>query len=271
MNGRVTVVGARGFVGSAVVAHARALGAETIECRHDDVPRDVDLGLVAYCSGVAYGADKHPLDAYRLHVAAVAELAATRRYERIVYLSSTRVYDRSDGTNETGVSSVRSDAAGDTYALSKLAGEGVVLQAGERNRVVRASNIYGASLRSRLFLSDILRQAAATGRIELRSSLESSKDYVSVDDVAAMLLAVGAGSRERIYNVAAGENVAHGALLEAILPVLPAQVRVAPGSPTVTVPRIDIARVSQEFAFEPRRVLDDLPRVAREFEAAFRA
>ena len=267
MTGRVTVVGARGFVGSAVVARARESGFDVLECRHDDVPGNADLGTVVYCAGVAWDADRRPVDAYRTHVAAVAAILENGRYDRLVYISSTRVYDRSDGTAEETPLRVRSDLPGDTYALSKLAGEGAVLSARSENRVLRCSNIYGPSLRSGLFLSDVLRQAATTGRIALRSSLDSSKDYVSVDDVARLSLQVAHGSDHAIYNVAAGTNTTHRSLLEVILQLAPVDVDIAAGSPTVVVPPIDIRRIQREFGFEARPVIDDLPSVVKAFLA----
>ncbi len=265
MSRRVTVVGARGFIGGRVAARARRLGYEVLECSHDAVPLGRDLGSIVYASGIAWDAQLRPLESYELHASAVVRLLARARYERLVYLSSTRVYDRAGATVEETAPALRPDVADDTYALSKLAGEGAVLAAKAENRVIRCSNVYGESFRSGLFLSDVLRQAATTGRIAIRTSLDSSKDYVSVDDVADLALRVASESRERVYNVAAGKNTTHRALLEVILQAVPARVVVAPGAPTVTVPEIDAGRVRSEFGFLARDVLADLPGVARAF------
>jgi nucleoside-diphosphate-sugar epimerase len=267
MTSRMTVVGARGFIGAAVAARARAGGWDVVECRHDDVPGG-NLGTIVYCSGVAWDAGNDPLRAYAVHVTAIAGILARSPHERAIYLSSTRVYDRAASTSEAAVTGVRSDAGGDVYALSKLAGEGAVLGAGASNRVVRLSNVYGASFRSGLFLSDILRQLAETGRIALRTSRESSKDYVSVDDVAECILRIAAGSEHAVYNVAAGRNTSHGALLDAILRAVPAEIAIASDAPTVTVPAIDVERVRRVFAFEPRNVLDDVPALVAAFVEA---
>jgi len=251
---RATVVGARGFVGSAVVRRARALGFDVTEYRHDEVPTGENLGTLFYCSGVAWDADRAPLEAYDLHAAAVLRIARAARYDRIVYVSSTRVYDRSGGTLESEATGVLADCAGDVYALSKLAGEGIVLAASPENVVVRCSNVYGASFRSGLFLSDVLRQAATCGRIALRSSRSSSKDYVSVEDVATCMLRIGAGCRHRIYNVGAGRNTTHGALLDAIVAAEPVEVSIPVGAPTVV---------------EPADVVSEIPALVRAFYDAF--
>ena len=264
MSVRIAVVGARGFIGSAIARRARADGHEVMECRHDALPEG-NLGIVLYCSGVAWGADRDPIAAYRRHVADLLPLLEPARSERLVYLSSTRVYDHASKTSEATPPALRSDDPADTYALSKLAGEGLVLSAGPQHRVVRCSNVYGESFRSELFLSDILRQAATTGRIAIRTALDSSKDYVSVDDVAEAVLAIAAGSEHRIYNVAAGRNTTHGALLAAIARAVPFELSVAPDAPTVVAPLIDAGRLQSEFPFEPRDVLEDVGGLARAF------
>jgi nucleoside-diphosphate-sugar epimerase len=263
---RITVIGARGFIGSAIAAHAERAGHDVVACSHDAVP-ETELGTIVYCSGVAWGADAAPLEAYELHAAVPLRLLQTRDYDRAVYVSSTRVYDRSPATTEDTPAAILTAVAGDVYAASKLAGEGIVLAAKPQNRVVRASNVYGASLRSQLFLSDIVRQAVRTGCIDLRSSLDSSKDYISVDDLAALVLRIAAGSRERVYNIAAGCNTTHAALIEAIVGSSRVQVRVPDDAPTVNVPEIDVSRVMEEFSFVPRDVVDDIPDLIRAFRA----
>ncbi len=267
MTRRLTVVGARGFIGTHVARRAAAAGWNVVACSHDEIP-DEPLGTVAYCSGVASGAERRPAEAYRLHAQVPLFIVERRIWERVIFVSSTRVYGRAHSTSEEEPVPVRTDEIGDTYAASKLAGEAIVLSASPENRVVRCSNVYGPSLRSELFLSDVLRQAASTGRIAVRTAPSSSKDYVSVDDVAARVLDVASGSRHRIYNLAAGRNTTNEALLDAIARAIRVEVTIAPGSPSIVVPHIDVARVQAEFPFEPRDVLGDVPELVRAFQNA---
>ena len=261
----LSVIGARGFVGSAILGRALKEGFDARGYRHDAVPFELELGTIVYCSGLASGADRAPADAYEQHVASVIDLLKNASYERFVYVSSTRVYDRSRGTRETDDVAFLPFRAGDTYALSKAAGEGLVLNAKPENRVVRLSNVYGPSLRSELFLSDILRQAATSGKIALRSSLESSKDYVSVLDVADLILQIAASSKEQIYNIAAGQNTTHRELVEEIQRWSGAALEIQEDAPAVIVPPIDVSRLQTEFPFEPRRVVDDIKALVHAF------
>jgi hypothetical protein len=67
--------------------------------------------------------------------------------------------------------------------------------------------------------------------------------------------------------VAAGRNTTHGALLDRLRGVEPFELEIAPQSPDVVVREIDVRRLADEFAFEARDVLDDLPRLVEAFRA----
>jgi nucleoside-diphosphate-sugar epimerase len=259
---RVTVVGARGFIGSHLAAHARGRGADVIERRHADflnaTPRD-PLGTVFYCSGITVGADAEPLRAFEVHVEALRRLINSRSYDKLIYLSSTRVYDYAEATAESTHLPSTPNAATDTYVASKLAGEAVTLAARVENRVVRLSNVFGAGMNPRVFLSDILAQAKNTGIIRLHSALSSAKDYVSVSAACRLTWEIGTSSRERIYNVASGTNTSHQEILTALAALLPLEVFVDDDAPLKPATPIAVQRIAGEFGASPSDLLAELP------------
>ncbi|MBV8424463.1 MAG: SDR family oxidoreductase [Candidatus Eremiobacteraeota bacterium] len=264
-----TVVGARGFIGSAFLRALQQRGIQAVGMSHDEaLLAQIDLGDVIYASGIAWDAQKRPDDAQRLHAAVPAALLA-KRLRSFTYISSTRVYGFSTSTQEDNV---RQFDASDVYAATKTAGENAVLNDPRpRMRVLRLSNVYGPSFRSGLMLSDFLRQAATTGRIVVRSSRDSEKDHVSIDDVVDVGLRIAFTGRERLYNIAAGRNTKQGLLLDAIAAASKCTIEIMPDAPAVVFAPIDVARVRKEFGFETRDVLDDLPRLWREFKDHFAA
>lgn len=265
---RVTIVGSRGFIGNACATVAESLGLDVLAVSHDRVPVDRDLGAVLYCSGVAWGSEKRPVDTFEAHVGSVVHILRDATYDRFLYVSSTRVYDRSSSTSESSDLGVRMLPSPDIYTTSKIAGEAAVLSARSENRVVRLSNVFGESLRSELFLSDILRQAVSTGAIVLRSSLDSAKDYVGVADVAKTILRIADASGEQIYNVAAGYNTTHRALISAIRSEMDIDVRVPENAPVQIAAPIDVSSITREFAFEPHDVRAAIPSLLAAFRAA---
>ena len=263
-----TVVGARGFIGSAFVRVLRARGEAVTSLTHREAATtNAELGHVIYASGVAWDAGKRVADAVAMHVEIPLALLG-KRLQSLAYISSTRVYGDAPQTDEEAVLRVRAD---DVYGATKAAGEAAILadpRAGMR--IVRLSNVYGPSFGSGLMLSDFLRQAATTGQIVVRSSGDSSKDHVSIEDVVDMTLRIATGGAQRVYNIAAGKNTRQGDLLDALALASGCNVDVAPGSPTVTFEPIDIRRISTEFGFTARDVLRDVPALWEAFRAHFR-
>ncbi len=264
-----TVVGARGFIGSAFVRVLKERGSEVLEMTHDQaLSTSADLGHVIYASGVAWDAGKRLDDAVRMHVDVPLALLR-KRFQSFTYVSSTRVYGDSAVTHETTPAHV---AQGDVYAATKAAGEVVVLfDARPELRVVRLSNVYGPSFRSGLMSSDFLRQAAMTGAIEVRSSGHSEKDHVSVEDVVDVTLRIAVSGKERVYNIAAGRNTRQGELLERIAAVSGCSIEVKSGSRAVRFAPIDIRRVRSEFNFRARDIVEDIPVLWPAFEEHFAA
>lgn len=261
---RLTIVGARSFIGLAIATRAKQRDLDVAVVPHDRVP-DSELGTVVYCSGIAWGAEHQPSDAYRLHAIEPFALLARGRYDRFLYLSSTRVYDRSDATDEGAELCVDPSDPLQVYPASKIAGESALLGGSERSVVLRLSNVFGANVHSKVFLSDVVRQAVTTARIEIRTALDSSKDYIGVDDVADLVLRIAAKSVHRIYNLAAGRNTTHRQIIDAISALMPVDVHVAPDAPLLVAKAIDVGRIREEFAFTPRDVVSAIPDIVNAF------
>jgi nucleoside-diphosphate-sugar epimerase len=89
--------------------------------------------------------------------------------------------------------------------------------------------------------------------------LDSSRDYVSVRDVADYLIDIATAGRHRVYNVASGRNVSNRELAARLEELTGATVTVAPGAPNVSYPPMDVTRVREEFGFRASDLLDELP------------
>ncbi len=202
-------------------------------------------------------------------MSAVERLLRTTRSRRFLYISSTRVYDGTSSTGEAQGLVLDAPDRVDVYRASKIAGEALVLSGHEDACVLRLSNVYGTSFDSGLFLSDILRQAATSGRVQVRTSETSAKDYVSVDDVAEAALALCALDRtERIYNVARGGNTRHGEIFS-VLRACGITVEVPADAPASVAAPIAVERLAQDIAWQPRDVLADLSDLLRSFQLRF--
>jgi len=257
----ITVLGSSGFIGSHLVRYLRENGIEhQAPARHERLAGR-DLGHIIYCIGLTGDFRERPLDAVEAHVSKLLETIRGTTFDSILYLSSIRLYRGSTGVaRETDELRFNPADFEDIYTLSKATGEAVVLALGPRGRVARISNVYGADQRES-FLGTIIQEAIREGTITLRSSLESERDYISVDALVPILVRIATAGRHQLYNVACGENVTNREVTAAISKLTGCSVSVVPGAPTTGFACMDCSRIEEEFGFAAPRILDDLPRL----------
>ena len=259
-----TVLGAHGFVGQALSQWLRARGHEVHTPARQLPPAELSASLhghVVYCIGLTADFRSRPWDTVDAHVGVLRHLLAEGRFASLTYLSSTRVYLGGNAGHEDAPLTVRPEAPDQLYNLSKLMGESLCHAAHRPEkpvRVVRLSNVVGGDLTSDNFIYALLREALATGAIQLNSSLNSAKDYIALADVTRMLEHIASHGRARCYNLASGQQTRHGEIVQAIAALTGARISVTPDAPRMDFPAIDIRRLREEFGFAPQPPLDGL-------------
>jgi nucleoside-diphosphate-sugar epimerase len=263
---RFTVLGSSGFIGSHVAALAARNGHE-VECpSRDENLFGRSLGHVIYCIGLTADFRSRPHETVQAHVSKLQEILTGTQFESLVYLSSTRVYSRCPLENavcESTPTAAVSQDSGDLYNLSKLLGEAVALGHGPHVKVARLSNVVGPDLASSNFLTSVIRESLHAGHVRLQTSLDSSKDYIHVKNVADLLLRLGPKGQSPVYNVASGQPLSHREMLSELTRLTGSTFDVADNAPVVRFPRIDIQRIEAEFDFSPLSVIDCLPEIVR--------
>jgi nucleoside-diphosphate-sugar epimerase len=265
----ITILGAKGFIGSHLVQRLERDG-----IAYDAPPRDASLtdrplGDAIYCIGLSADFRSRPFDTVEAHVSKFNELLRAGNFESLTYLSSTRVYigAASDISEETSNLLVNPNTPNDIFNLSKLMAESVALQSGRNVRLVRVSNVYGADFTSENFLSSIIRDIVRTGKVTLYTTLDSEKDYISLEDVVDGLLKIAQGGTQKLYNLASGRNTSNAQFVEHLHRITGAAFEVAPNASVLRFPPISIARMQQEFGFAPANVLDDLEKLVALYRA----
>jgi nucleoside-diphosphate-sugar epimerase len=251
-----TIFGAGGFVGCHLARHLSDKGyAVRAVCRGDETWRGADLGHVFYCIGLTADFRSRPFETIDAHVSVLADVLRAARFTSFVYLSSTRVYARSESTDEASALIVAPQDADDLYNISKLMGEAACLGSALANvRVARLSNVFGADIGSSNFLTSVLKEAVETKSVRLRTSLVSEKDYIWIEDVVVALRAIAERGTDPITNVAFGVNTSHREIVHALTMATGARVEVAGDAPTVRFPRIETKRLDMLLA-NPRTPL----------------
>lgn len=215
---RVGVTGAGGFLGQALVARLRVLGAEPVELSRARgfslLDEAVELGGLDYVFHLA--AETGVLEAWAdpVHFHLVNNHGTVRMLDacRRAGIGMTYVGAYIYGVPRTlPIDESHPVDPNNPYAFSKWMGEqscewfarvyGVPITA------IRLFNVYGPGQSSRFLVSRILEQAMdpAAEQIELMD-LNPRRDYLYVDDAVDALLVSRATSQFSLYNVGNGES-----------------------------------------------------------------
>lgn len=266
--GHATIVGGRGFIGSHLAATLERSGATCWIPQHDDAALfEKDLGALFYCAGVNTASTGKPYESQRAHIGLASEILARGAFDSFLYLSSTRVYMGSTRGDERAPLMVNPINSDHLFNVTKLAGEAVCLNDDRPMvRVARVANVFGRGARAGTFLPAIISAAVRDRRVILKSTPETAKDYLSIEDCVKALVAIGLRGTERIYNVASGTNVAHAEITAVLARRTKAVIEVEPGAPTINYPVIDVRRLRSLLPDGPVRVIDALDDLIRCYE-----
>lgn len=261
-----TVLGASGFVGRRIADRLRLSGAQVWAPSRAEIAADDyraltrrPLGRVYYCIGLTADYAQDPLATFDAHCRVLAKLVREGDFDRIVYLSSTRLYDGGDGRGiEDAALRLSPAESRHLFDLTKALGEHFTLvQSGGRGLVARLSCVYDTTLDATGFLPELLRRLDRERGFDLPSNPQAQRDYVLADDAVTALIAIlDCGEPGTIFNVASGENVSNAELVERIN-AAGWNLRLTGRAEPVTAPRIDISRL-RSLGVEPRRLGDFL-------------
>jgi nucleoside-diphosphate-sugar epimerase len=247
----ITILGSSGFIGSFLAEKLRKAGHE-VSTPARDFDLTANLGNVIYCIGLTADFRYRPFDTVEAHVCLLKQVLEKGNFESLTYLSSTRVYinSKEKSVNEDSSILVNVSNPDDLYTLTKLAGESLCINSGRNAKIVRISNVVGSDISSENFISLIVREIQSTGHLTLYSSGTSAKDYISIDVLCEMLLNVTLFGKNKIYNLAAGENITNEFILAQLRKYYAFTFDFASDAREVIFPAINIDRYRAEFNFD---------------------
>lgn len=268
---KATILGGRGFIGRHLVATLESLGWDCWVPERDDPKLFLNaLGTVFYCIGLTADFRTRPFATVDAHVGRLQQILEHGNFEKIIYLSSSRVYAGCEIGEEGKPLLVDSARPDDLYNLSKLMGESLVFQSRHECGVARLSNVLGIGMDASNFIGAVLVEAKETGCVHFRTALSSAKDYIWIDDAVAGLIAIATDGGRKIYNVASGVNLTHNALAEMLI-ARGIRVSVADYAPVTCFPPISVSRLTRETAWRPAPIMPRLEALLDQFQLMNRA
>lgn len=262
---RVTVFGGYGVVGSAVVKELTMRQIDVVRQPRDSiVPPSGGFGTLIWCIGLTADFRSRPIATATAHVGLLAEALGQDAHERVVYLSSARVYGGASSTSEDAALMVRPLERSDLYNATKLAGEALVLTSQSNDGiVVRLSNVVGPSeVNQSTFVGMIARQALE-GAIRLETTPSSEKDYVWIGDAARWLADISIEGSGRLYNLGRGIQTQNWDWAEAFARATGCRISARPSAPTHSFPPLDISRIQREFPLVTQNPLDKVAEILK--------
>ncbi len=262
-----TVLGARGFIGRNCVKFLSEQG-HTVATPEPDqlLEGKASLGHVIYCIGLTADFRHRPFATVEAHVGLLEKTLKNTKFDSFTYLSSTRVYQGAEEGREDANLQVNPNDPSDLYNITKLAGESLCLTLDNPNiRVARLSNVAGYDETSENFIQAIIRDGIK-GEIKLQASPDSHKDFIMVEDVAALLAEIATKGEHRLYNLASGENTRFADIVDTLADILACKKIYDPAAPLSTFPPINVDRIRQEFDYNPQSFTLKLPQLVEQYK-----
>ncbi|WP_235491042.1 hypothetical protein [Achromobacter sp. DMS1] len=101
------------------------------------------------------------------------------------------------------------------------------------------------------FIDQLLDEGARHGVIRLRTTLDSRKDYIHVDDAVAQILALALSDEAGIFNIAQGAGASNGQVAQWIARKLGYRIEVCDAAARWDFPDIDVGASSRASACRP--------------------
>jgi len=250
---KFTIFGGDGFIGRNLSRYLEGRGHKVwVPSRTAEETHGQYLGHVIYAIGLTGDFRSRPFETVEAHVCKLADLLMCSKFDSWLYLSSTRVYSgfplNKAGEEDRGLTVFPS--LDGVYNISKLMGEALCLSLSNQNiRIVRLSNVYGYGQSKHTFLGSIINELLVVGKVVIRESPESEKDYIAITDVLPILEKTALSGKKRIYNLASGKAVTHAQLASKLVELTGCEISFEEKAPCRKFPSINISRIQHEFDF----------------------
>lgn len=249
---KITILGSTGFIGSKLQEYLENQNCEVMTPNVDEIlMSDKNYGVVYYCIGLTSDFRDKPYETVEAHVEKLKIILKNVRFEKLIYLSSTRVYQESKVTKEDAPLLINSSDPEAIYNLSKALGESLCLNTTDKSTcVVRIANVIGENQNIETFMGQIL-LSVRKGKVHFESGANSAKDYISVDDVVWILYKMAFATKYSMYNLASGKNISNLEVSKIISASSKCEISFSSHEQMVNVPDINISRIVDEFSFKP--------------------
>lgn len=202
---RATIIGGSGYIGSHLMHRLKSMGVEVIAPQHGEEVQllGTDIGELFYCAGMTANFAANPVDTVQAHINLLTSLLSHCKYNSVVYLSSTRLYDRPmsmidiDQTiSEDDFLMLNPKNPRHLYDLTKAAGENLSLCiASNKASIARLACVWDNSQNSNGFMPSLIRKlrglsarSPQTESLNINSFSHVNRHYIHINDLIYALI-----------------------------------------------------------------------------------
>lgn len=249
--GRVTVTGARGWIGGGVVRRLEAWGLVPLCVAHDSGPgaaadAAARADVVVHAGGL-YSNARADFVTGNVEQAVALARGLSKGHGSVIFLSSVKVYGWSRAQQVADEDTPA--PAPDNFSAAKRLAEELFAHAAVRSVLLRISNVYGRGIPAKYAVGTMLESARREGRVVLDCDGSSTRDFVHFDDVVSVIeravlacleasapRSVRLGPGRHVFNVASGQPATLADVAGVFHEQLGAEVQLRGGTP-VSSPR----------------------------------
>ncbi len=266
-----TIFGSTGFIGKELTLHLKRNKKKVFLPARNKKKFKKNLGYVIYCVG-SDDWHKKTKKGYFSNFGHLQEIIFNNKYKSFIFLSTTRLYINSNkNTEEKNDLFVNTKRTNDYYNILKIASESLLLKLDRKIKIVRLSNVFGFNYNSPLILPTLIRDSIKKSKIKISISLNSSKDYISIQDAMELILKILKKGKHNIYNVANGKNIKIKNIVKIIKNNTKCKVILKNQKKIVIEPKININKIKSEFKFKSKfKIEKDLPKLIDKFKIFYK-
>lgn len=207
---------------------------------------------VIVAAGVTGDYANRQSDCVEAHASLIERLVRDSELESLTLLSSTRVYANNHDTDEKTMILLNSTSQDDFYSLSKMLGECIALNNSKFPvKVLRVSNVVSNPPTPKTFLGSLVRDIRLSKTFQFRTSKESARDFICMQDFLSLSAQVILGSHTGVFNVASGFNVTNARIATLLQSKFGVTCSYRSGAPSRAFAPVVIRKVRELFGFEP--------------------
>ncbi len=257
-----TIFGASGFIGNEIIASLKKRKHKIFIPNKKKIKFSKNLGKIIYCVG-SDDWKKKPIKGFFSNLGHLQKIIHNNTFETLIFLSTTRLYINSkNSTSEICNISANSENDDDYYNILKMASESLLLNFNRKIKILRLSNVFGYNYKSPLILPTLIKNAIKKSEIELSININSTKDYILIDDVIKLIFKILKKSKFRVYNVASAKNISLKKISGIIKKVTNCRIKLKNQKIKIMEPIININRIKKEYNFKSNlKIEKDLPKL----------